>query len=116
MQGLRRDQKSMGAKLCHEYMNLPQHRGLIKAQNRGVTKWIQGKFIAQLNELGILKGLKNIVNKCQKDIISLEAPLCATIYHSISIIEHLIGIKSNENMLEKKQNYKHGPVQKKNSR
>ena len=29
-----------GANLFHEYINLPQHRGLIKAQNRGSIKWM----------------------------------------------------------------------------
>ena len=33
-----RPEKWGGGKLYHEYMNLPQHRGLIKAQNGGLIK------------------------------------------------------------------------------
>ena len=44
-------------------------QGLIKAQKRGLIKWMQGNFIAQLNELGILKRTKNIFNKFQKGML-----------------------------------------------
>ena len=50
-------------------MNVPQHRGLINVQNRDLIKWMQGNFIAQLNELGMLKRIKKICNKFQKGII-----------------------------------------------
>ena len=70
MQGLWWDQKSGGGgKLHHEYMNLPQHRGLIKAQNRCLIKRMQGNFIDQPSELGILKSIKKIFNKFQKGIM-----------------------------------------------
>ena len=55
-----------GGKLYHEYTNLSQHRGLIKAQNRGLINWMQGNFIAQLNELGMLKRIKKTVKSVRK--------------------------------------------------
>ena len=61
IQGLRRDQKSGGGG-----QTLPWIHEFTTAQE--LIKLMQGNFIAQLNELGILKRIKNIFNKIQKGI------------------------------------------------